>query len=141
MTDNAALKRIAEKLRRAGANLPAPELSGTIEGSVVTGLCIALALVESEIEALADPMREVQRLGQEIEQEPVAWKLLGSAHFRKTLPKNTDVTNWSPLYSAPQRSWVGLSEKKQWEIARNISCFDWGELMSETEQALKELNT
>jgi hypothetical protein len=92
-------------------------------------------------ERFADPMREVQRLGQEIEQEPVAWKLLGSAHFRKTLPKNTDVTNWSPLYSAPQRSWVGLSEKKQWEIARNISCFDWGELMSETEQALKELNT
>ena len=75
------------------------------------------------------------------EQEPIAWKLLGSAHFRKTLPKNTDVTKWSPLYSAPQRSWVGLSEKKQWEIARNISCFDWGELMSETEQALKELNT
>jgi len=91
--------------------------------------------------ALADPMREVQRLGQEIEQEPVAWKLLGSAHFRKTLPKNADVTAWNPLYSAPQRSWVGLSEKKQWEIARNISCFDWGELMRETEQALKELNT
>ena len=91
--------------------------------------------------ALADnAMCEVQRLGQEIEQEPIAWKLLGSAHFRKTLPKNTDVTKWSPLYSAPQRSWVGLSEKKQWEIARNISCFDWGELMSETEQALKELN-
>jgi ssDNA-binding Zn-finger/Zn-ribbon topoisomerase 1 len=56
-----ALKRIAEKLRRAGASLPAPELTGTIEGSVVTGLCIALALVEGEIEALAQP-----------EQEPVA---------------------------------------------------------------------
>jgi hypothetical protein len=53
-----ALKRIAEKLRRAGASLPAPELTGTIEGSVVTGLCIALALVETEIEALAQPEQE-----------------------------------------------------------------------------------
>jgi hypothetical protein len=49
-----ALKQIAEKLRRAGATLPAPELTGTIEGSVVTGLCIALVLVESEIEALKE---------------------------------------------------------------------------------------
>ena len=32
--------------------------------------------------ALADPMREVQRLGQEIEQEPVAWPcLIDSADF------------------------------------------------------------
>ena len=54
--------------------------------------------------ALADPMREVQRLGQEIEQKPVAWQWLGSAHFRKKLPKNADVTAWNPLYSAPQRT-------------------------------------
>ena len=71
MTDKEAMKRIAEKLRRAGASIPAPEVTGTIEGSVVTGLCIALALVESELDALADPMRNVQRLGQEIEQEPI----------------------------------------------------------------------
>jgi len=33
-------------------------------------------------ERLADPMREVQRLGQEIEQEPVAWPcLIDSADF------------------------------------------------------------
>ena len=53
-------------------------------------------------EALADhAMRETQRLGQEIEQEPVAWQWLGSAHFRKKLPKNADVTAWNPLYTAP----------------------------------------
>jgi hypothetical protein len=55
MTDKEAIKRIAEKLRRAGASIPAPQVTGTIEGSVVTGLCIALALVESEIEAVAQP--------------------------------------------------------------------------------------
>ena len=53
-------------------------------------------------EALAEhAMREVQRLGQEIEQEPVAWQWLGSAHFRKKLPKNADVTAWNPLYTHP----------------------------------------
>jgi hypothetical protein len=39
-----------------------------------------------------------------IEQEPVAWQWLGSAHFRKKLPKNADITAWNPLYThSPQR--------------------------------------
>lgn len=38
------------------------------------------------------------------EQEPVAWQWLGSAHFRKKLPKNADITAWNPVYSAPQRT-------------------------------------
>ena len=37
----------------------------------------------------------------EQEQEPVAWQWLGSAHFRKKLPKNADITAWNPLYIAP----------------------------------------
>jgi hypothetical protein len=125
MTDNAALKRIAEKLRRAGANLPAPELSGTIEGSVVTGLCIALALVESEIEALADPMREVQRLGQEIEQEPVAWE-----QFYTPAPQLTEqeadelnIAYMSGLYDGKKkRPWVGLTDDDDigWEEGGNL---------------------
>jgi len=53
-------------------------------------------------EALAEhAMRETQRLGQEIEQKPVAWQWLGSAHFRKKLPKNADITAWNPLYTTP----------------------------------------
>ena len=34
-------------------------------------------------------------------QEPVAWQWLGSAHFRKKLPKNADITAWNPIYTAP----------------------------------------
>jgi hypothetical protein len=49
------LKRIAEKLRLSGANLPAPQRTGTIDDCIVIGLCIALQLVESEIEALEQP--------------------------------------------------------------------------------------
>ena len=37
-------------------------------------------------------------------QEPVAWQWLGSAHFRKKLPKNADITAWNPLYTAPPQS-------------------------------------
>jgi hypothetical protein len=44
----ASLARITESLKKSGASLPAPELKGTIESSIITGLSIALALVESE---------------------------------------------------------------------------------------------
>ncbi len=43
-----ALTRIAGALRRAGANLPAPEIKGTIESAMLTGMSIALAIVEAE---------------------------------------------------------------------------------------------
>jgi hypothetical protein len=59
-----AMKRISDNLKKAGATLPAPEITGTIEGSMITGLCIALAIVEQEIEALAE---------QPAQQEPVSW--------------------------------------------------------------------
>ena len=38
--------RIAASLRRSGATLPAPEVKGTPESGIITGLCIALTLVE-----------------------------------------------------------------------------------------------
>jgi hypothetical protein len=36
--------------------------------------------------------------------EPVAWQWLGSAHFRKKIPKNADITAWNPLYANPSQS-------------------------------------
>ena len=65
-------------------------------------VCVQLERIARE--ALAEhAMRETQRLGQEIEQEPVAWQWLGSAHFRKKLPKNADITAWNPLYTTPPK--------------------------------------
>ena len=65
--------------------------------------------------ALADPMRDVQRLGQEIEQEPVAWmwdvnngggytsRYVGLYQTSIPFAKHT------PLYAhPPQRTWIGL---------------------------------
>lgn len=40
-------ERIASSLRRSGATLPAPEVKGTPESGIITGLCIALTLVET----------------------------------------------------------------------------------------------
>lgn len=44
-----ALSAIAGQLRLAGAALPAPQVQGTPESGVITGLSIALALVESAL--------------------------------------------------------------------------------------------
>ncbi len=41
-----ALRDAADRLRKAGASLPAPEVKGTVESAVVTGLSAALAMVE-----------------------------------------------------------------------------------------------
>lgn len=45
-----ALGNIESGLRKAGATLPAPEPTGTIEGSMNAGLCIALCVVVNERE-------------------------------------------------------------------------------------------
>lgn len=47
--EGSSLRSVAEKLRQGGASLPAPKVTGTIEGSIVTGLSIALAVVEEAI--------------------------------------------------------------------------------------------
>jgi hypothetical protein len=134
MTDKEALKRIAEKLRRAGANLPAPEVTGTIEGSVVTGLCIALVLVESEIEALA-----------QTEQEPVAWMSPSwidpnTRGWQSDSFESIPIEGWLPLYTQPpQRTWVGLTgeDLKEIKVCGPVS-YKWVKV---AEAKLKEKNT
>lgn len=47
-----ALADVAAKLRRAGADLPAPPIQGTIPSAIISGLSVALALVEIPIISL-----------------------------------------------------------------------------------------
>jgi hypothetical protein len=73
-------------------------------------------------------MYEVQRLGQEIEQEPVAWRLESgqAVWFERTGPEANsalpnDVTA-IPLYTTPpQRTWVGLTIDEREQIQQE--CF------------------
>jgi hypothetical protein len=84
-------------------------------------------------------MREVQRLRQEIEQEPVAWQWLTTAHFRKKLPKDAEKGAWNPLYTTPpQRTWVGLTDEDDidWEDGGNLK-----DLVKAIEAKLKGKNT
>ena len=97
-----ALKRIAKKLLRAGASIPAPQVTGTIEGSFVTGLCVALALVEDEID-LAQPA-----------QEPVAWKETDEVECPVCKDKGFPWPKCGHITylerTQPQRTWVGLTD-------------------------------
>jgi hypothetical protein len=49
------------------------------------------------------PAKNKQAIANLESQEPVAWQWLGSAHFRKKIPKNADITAWNPLYHYPQK--------------------------------------
>jgi len=136
MSDKEALKRVAEKLRRTGASIPAPEVTGTIEGSVVTGLCIALALVESETEALAQP-----------EQEPVAWMSPSwidpnTRGWQSDSFESIPIEGWLPIYTTPpQSTWVGLTDEEVKDIVWNLPYEPSQEHIRAIEAALKERNT
>ena len=93
-------------------------------------------------------MREVQRIGQEIEQEPVAWlepewgeRICPEVGFEATITSDhpRDLC-WIPLYPhPPQRTWVGLTD----EDVKNL-CLSVGTEPIEVrliEAKLKEKNT
>jgi hypothetical protein len=65
--------------------------------------------------ALADSMREVQRLGQEIEQEPVAWITPDGEGFRiRFSPPTNDVSlGWDALYTTPPQRKPLTEEQRQ----------------------------
>ena len=113
-------------------------------------------------EALAQEhaMHDLARLGQEIEQEPVAWMFqhdeTGRMNYVSNAGRNTPdlflKTNLRyalvcPLYAAPpQRPWVGLTDEEMSDIVADIDV-DFGDLLWKVicltkiiEAKLKELN-
>jgi hypothetical protein len=92
-----------------------------------------------------EAMREVQRLGQEIEQEPVAWYRDedGIRIYYET--KVWD--DCTPLYTHPQqRTWVGLTDEEIADCAEKMEASDptdsfWREFFRGIEAKLKEKNT
>ena len=92
-----------------------------------------------------EAMREVQRLGQEIEQEPVAWYRDedGIRIYYET--KVWD--DCTPLYTTPQqRTWVGLTDEEIADCAEKMEASDptdsfWREFFRGLEAKLKQKNT
>jgi hypothetical protein len=101
-----------------------------------------LLLTEPHAPAVCDQLEPMLReaIAELESQEPVAWQWLGSAHFRKKIPKNADITAWNPVYHhPPQRTWVGLTDSQRKEIERKSVYVDGAIRM--TEAKLKEKNT
>jgi hypothetical protein len=74
--------------------------------------------------------------------EPVAWQWLGSAHFRKKIPKNADKTAWNPLYHSSPK-WVWLTNEEHMQLAEEWGCLsaDWTFYAAAVERKIKEKNT
>jgi len=89
-------------------------------------------------ERLADPMREVQRLGQEIEQEPVCPDCKAKVLYECVACSSNNYP--------PRRTWVGLTEedrakilsRKWWDFEDE---FDVDGFLRLAEAKLKEKNT
>ena len=71
--------------------------------------------------------------------KPVAWQLLGLAHFRRKIPAGSPARYWDPLYAAPpKKQWVGLSAEEIQEI--HLKEPHWGNFACAIEAKLKEKN-
>ena len=118
-------------------------------------------LVDDVVEALREhAMREVQRLGQEIEQEPVKWSDYepdGGLDPRNTTPPQQEPDEEEYLAKAyrmanelrchlaiapaPQRTWVGLTDEEIFEIHKKVDSMQYLTFGKAIEARLKKLNT
>ncbi len=71
--------------------------------------------------------------------KPVAWQLLGLAHFRRKIPAGSPARYWDPLYAAPpKKQWVGLTPYEIQEI--HLKEPHWGNFACAIEAKLREKN-
>lgn len=113
-------QEIIEMAQECGLIGMRPHLDGIYSEALV-----AFAKLVAE-KALADhAMRETQRLGQEIEQEPVALHCCGytDASTVKWNPFNRIVQchNCGQTYTPSQRTWVGLTDEEIETIADKVA--------------------
>ena len=75
------------------------------------------------------------------EQEPAGWQWMGTAHYRKHLPKDAEKYCWKPLYTSPpkRKEWVELTLAEFGEIYDSYGTVDGA--MEAVETKLKEKNT
>jgi hypothetical protein len=98
-------------------------------------------LVDDVVEALREhAMREVQRLGQEIEQEPVACIYKNYLFMAHEFQSGQVPVDSQPLYThPPQRTWVGLTDEEENEYNYLGPDMHW--VIQEIAAKLKEKNT
>jgi hypothetical protein len=100
---------------------------------------------EERVQKSDKSIRKMQRLGQELEQEPAAWlceNAVGHKYFRWKKP--TSHYKPIPLYTAPTKQWVGLTDEEISEVlGSDIYQEHSGELkfIRAIEAKLREKNT
>ena len=86
-------------------------------------------------------MREVQRLGQEIEQEPAAWMKPHEKCDRACMYLCTKGFTQFPECTSLQRTWVGLTDKELHDCLNGLPTQTIDVYARRIEAKLKELNT
>jgi len=94
-----------------------------------------------------EALRNVQRIGQEIEQEPVAqaFESTCSEALRaqgKPYPRTCKKCGLGPCIGKPQRTWVGLTDEEKITLAKHFRAADIDvfDVMEEIETELKQKN-
>ena len=79
----------------------------------------------------------------ETEQEPVAWLSEGGDVSRSKRYMDEMGFKCNPLYTAPPKQWVGLTDEEHAQIAIDSGCAsaDWIDYAKKIEAKLKEKNT
>jgi hypothetical protein len=98
-------------------------------------------LVDDVIEALREnAMREVQRLGQEIEQEPVVGITAIRTWFKDGRVVTQTLCNSWVDTTPPQRTWVGLTDEEIFETHKQVDSMQYLTFANAIEAKLKERN-
>ena len=117
--------------------------------SSISAMKLALEALElyqskSSVQMFDDAVKAL-RQALETEQEPVAWMhtfIEGNVitHIPEDIGRHPD--RWTPLYTAPPKQWVGLTDEEHDSIKHNYHNMTWTlEMFARAiEQALKDKN-
>ena len=110
-------------------------------------LKLALKFVEDSECGTADLEAHIKEALAQPEQEPIGYASEGAAERLTTVKQAHEqirsfrlFTHDVPLYTAPQRPWVGLTYEEQRELYKKHEMDGWGHFYNAIEAKLKEKN-
>ena len=98
---------------------------------------ISKSMIQARMQEEIDELRQALKT----EQEPVCWTVAdGWVYANDTSQVGTSKeVNWEPLYTAPPKQWVGLTDEEVNELVARFKRYSYV-LLREVEAKLKEKN-